>query len=195
MPSTPLKNNASLKRCFGTGKDFYEKYHDEEWGIPVHDDQKHFEMLCLEISQAGLSWEIILKKRQGYLENFHRFNPQKVAKMKNSELELLIKNSAIVRNRKKIFAIRQNAIAFLEIQKTFGSFDNYLWSFVDKKPIIGRWKNIKEVPAETTLSVKISKNLKKHGMIFVGPKIIYSYMQAVGIVNDHVKTCWRYPIE
>ena len=195
MPINSLEKNAPREKCFGTGKDFYEKYHDKEWGIPVHDDQKHFEMLSLEISQAGLSWETILKKRQGYRESFYRFDSQKVSKMKDIQLELLLKNPAIVRNRKKIFAIRQNAIVFVKIQKIYGSFDDYIWSFVDKKPIIGRWKNIKEVPAKTALSLKISKDLEKHGMTFVGPTIIYSYMQAVGLVNDHVKKCWLYPIK
>lgn len=170
----------------------YENYHDEEWGVPVHDDRKHFEMLILEGAQAGLSWEIVLKKREGYKNAFKDFDVQKVAQMNDEELEALMQNQDIIRNRLKIFSARKNAIAFIQIQKEFGSFDNYIWKYVDNKPIINNLNNIKEIPVKTEISDKISKDLKKRGMSFIGSTIIYSYMQAVGLVNDHIKTCFRF---
>lgn len=179
----------STHRCFGTGKPFYEKYHDEEWGQALHDEQRLFELLILEGAQAGLSWELILKKRDAYRQAFHNFDPKKVAKMSDAELEKQTENKEIIRNRRKIFAARTNAEAFLKIQKEFGSFDRFIWQFVDYQPIIGAWKALEEVPCETPLSQKISKELKKRGMIFVGPTIIYSFMQAVGLVNDHIASC------
>lgn len=180
------------KRCFGEGigKEFYADYHDHEWGIPVHDDRHLFEMLILEGAQAGLSWETILKRREGYREAFHHFDPHKVAAMKDEELERLLQNEKIIRNRLKVFGARQNAKAFLAIQKEFGSFDLYLWQFVGGKPIVNRWKSFKEVPPKTKESDALSKDLKKRGMTFVGSTIIYAYMQAVGLVNDHLKDCW-----
>jgi DNA-3-methyladenine glycosylase I len=183
----------SKKRCFGSapGKEFYAEYHDREWGIPVHDDNHLFEMLILEGAQAGLSWETILKRREAYRKAFHRFDPNKVAKMKESELEALCKNEAIIRNRLKIFAARQNAQVFLTIQKEFGSFDSYVWGFVNGKPIVTRRNHLKEVPASTPESTALSKDLKKRGMTFVGPTIIYAFMQGVGLVDDHLATCWR----
>ena len=179
-------------RCFGgaVGKEFYAQYHDEEWGVPVHDDQKLFEMLILEGAQAGLSWEIILKRREGYREAFHRFDPVKVAKMSDAELEERINNPKIIRNRLKIFAARQNAEVFLEIQKEFGSFDRYVWNFVNHHPIVNRKNSMKEVPCKSEQSDALSKDLKKRGMTFVGTKIIYSFMQAVGLVDDHLADCW-----
>lgn len=177
------------QRCFGSGKPFYEEYHDKEWGIPVHDDIHLFEMLSLEGAQAGLSWETILIRRGNYKALFHNFDPKRVAKMSDQELEGLTKNPSIIRNRLKIFSIRKNALVFLKIQEEFGSFDTYLWNFVDNTPIINHFKNFSEVPASTPLSEKISKDLKKRGMTFVGPTIIYAFLQAVGVINDHLTTC------
>ena len=176
-------------RCFGNGKDFYEKYHDEEWGKPVFDDQRLFEMLCLEGAQAGLSWETILKKREGYKAAFHGFDPKRVAQMSDEELIRLRENPAIVRNRLKIFSVRKNALAFLRIQKEFGSFSNYLWAFVENSPINNQFEQLSDVPVSTKLSDKISKDLKKRGMSFVGTTIIYAFMQAIGLVNDHLVSC------
>lgn len=186
------KDQAEKKRCFGgqPGKEFYAKYHDFEWGIPVHDDRHLFEMLILEGTQAGLSWETILKRREDYRKAFHHFDPHKVAAMSDHELDTLLKNEKIIRNRLKIYAARQNAQVFLKIQKEFGSFDKYLWQFVDGKPIVNQWKQFKDVPVTTTEATALSKDLKKRGMTFVGPTIIYAYMQAVGLVNDHLVDCW-----
>lgn len=170
----------------------YQKYHDEEWGVAVHDDKKHFEMLTLEGAQAGLSWEIVLKKREGYREAFHNFDVKKCAKMSDEELEQLMQNQYIIRNRLKIFSVRKNAIAFMDIQKEFGSFDSYIWNFVGGKTIVNNLKSISKLPSKTELSDKISKDLKKRGMSFVGSTIIYSYMQAVGLVNDHTTDCFRF---
>lgn len=181
-------------RCFGNkpGQEFYADYHDNEWGIPVHDDRHLFEMLILEGAQAGLSWETILKKREGYRRAFHNFDPEKVARMTDAELEAQRQNPEIVRNRLKIYAARKNAIVFLKIQQEFGSFDSYLWQYVDHTPIINHWNNSKDVPVTTTISDALSKDLKKRGMSFVGSTIIYAYMQAIGMVNDHLTSCWRY---
>lgn len=170
----------------------YQKYHDEEWGVPVHDDKKHFEMLILEGAQAGLSWETVLKKRNGYKNTFNQFDLNKCAQMTDEELEKLMLNSNIIRNRLKIFSVRKNAIAFIKIQEEFGSFDNYIWNYVEGKPLINNLKSISEVPSKTQISDKISKDLKKRGMSFIGSTIIYAYMQAVGIVNDHTQECFRF---
>jgi DNA-3-methyladenine glycosylase I len=180
-------------RCFGSGpgKEFYAHYHDTEWGIPVHNDQHLFEMLILEGAQAGLSWETILKRRNGYRDAFHQFDPSKVAAMSDEELEQLRNNAQIIRNKLKIYATRTNAQAFVRIQKEYGSFDAYVWSFVQGKPIQNHWKSLKEVPPTTTISDQLSKDLKKRGMTFVGSTIIYAFMQAIGMVNDHIVTCWR----
>lgn len=180
------------KRCFGSapGKEFYAKYHDTEWGIPVYDDRHLFEMLILEGAQAGLSWEIILKRREGYRKAFHYFDPVKVAKMTDNELNDLLENQGIIRNRLKIYAARQNASVFLQIQKEFDSFSNYVWNFVDSQPIVTRRKSLKNVPASSPISDAISKDLKKRRMTFVGSTIIYAFMQAVGLVDDHLIDCW-----
>jgi len=180
------------KRCFGgaPGKEFYAEYHDKEWGRPVHDDVRLFEMLILEGAQAGLSWETILKRREGYREVFHNFDPVKVAIMTDQELEALRHNEKIIRNKFKIYAARKNARVFLDIQKEFGSFNLYVWDFVKGKPLVNQWKTFKEVPISTPESEALSKDLKKRGMTFVGPTIIYAYMQAVGLVNDHLTDCW-----
>ncbi|MDP1607871.1 MAG: DNA-3-methyladenine glycosylase I [Chlamydiales bacterium] len=179
-------------RCFGSlpGKEFYAEYHDKEWGVPVHDDRRLFEMLILEGAQAGLSWETILKKREEYRKVFYHFDPSKVAKMTDDELNALLENKGIIRNRLKIYAARRNAEVFLQIQKEFGSFDKYVWDFVDGKPIVNRRKHFKEIPCFSPISDLLSQDLKKRGMTFVGSKIIYSFMQAVGLVDDHLIDCW-----
>jgi len=180
------------QRCFGSGpgKELYAEYHDKEWGIPSHDDRHLFEMLILEGAQAGLSWETILKRRKGYRKAFHHFNPVKVASMTDEELEALLQNEEIIRNRLKVYAARQNAQVFLKIQKEFGSFDAYLWGFVKGKTFVNKKNSFKEVPPTTPESDALSKDLKKRGMTFVGSTIIYAYMQAVGLVNDHLAGCW-----
>lgn len=179
-------------RCswVGSNKPYYEEYHDKEWGVPVYDDRLLFEMLILEGAQAGLSWDTVLKKRAAYKKLFHNFEVKKVAKMADVELEEILKNPAIIRNRLKVYAVRRNALAFMAIQKEFESFAKYLWKFVNDKPIINQRKSLKEVPASTEISDRISKDLKKRGMTFVGSTIIYAYMQAVGLVNDHVESCF-----
>lgn len=181
-------------RCFGgeLGKEFYADYHDARWGIPAHDDQYLFEMLILEGAQAGLSWETILKRQGGYRKAFHNFDPAKVALMDDAELENLCNNSEIIRNRLKIYSARKNAQQFLKIQKEFGSFDKYVWSFVNGKPIINKWNRMQDIPAKTKESEQLSEDLKKRGMTFVGPTIMYAFMQAIGMVNDHITECWRY---
>lgn len=180
------------KRCFGEGlgKELYAKYHDEEWGIPVYDDVHLLEMLILEGAQAGLSWETVLKKREGYRRAFYGFIPEKVAAMSDAQLEALRTCPDIIRNRLKIYAARQNAQVFLKIQKEFGSFHRYLWAYVEGKPIVNHWTTLKEIPPQTKESDLLSKDLKKRGMNFVGSTIIYAYMQAVGLVNDHLVDCW-----
>ena len=182
------------QRCFGgkPGQAFYAEYHDKEWGIPVYNDRKLFEMLILEGAQAGLSWETVLKKREGYRRAFHGFDVQTVAAMPDDELEALREDTGIIRNRLKIYAARRNAGVFIQIQKEFGTFSKYLWDYVDGKPIINDWQTFEELPAKTEISDSISKDLKKRGMTFVGSTIIYAYMQAVGMVDDHLKGCWCY---
>ena len=180
-----------MKRCDWAHSNLLE-YHDEEWGVPVHDDQKLFEMLILEGAQAGLSWETVLRKREAYRKAFKGFDPKKVARMTDNELEEQLKNPEIIRNRIKIFSTRKNAVVFLDIQKEFGSFDTYIWQFVGGKPINGKRETIEDIPAKTAESDAISKDLKKRGMSFVGPTIMYAFMQAVGMVNDHLVSCFRY---
>lgn len=175
------------------GKPDYTRYHDREWGRPVHDDTLLFEMLILEGAQAGLSWYTILQRREGYRQAFKNLNPVKVAKMTDGELEEILATANIIRNRLKVFSARKNAQAFLEIQKEFGSFDAYLWSFVDGKPLLRRPRTIKDIPATTKQSDALSKDLKMRGMSFVGSTIIYAYMQAVGLVNDHTVDCYLAP--
>ncbi|MBT6843772.1 MAG: DNA-3-methyladenine glycosylase I [Candidatus Melainabacteria bacterium] len=170
----------------------YVKYHDEEWGLPVHDDNKLFEMLILEGAQAGLSWETVLNKREGYRKAFNDFDVKKVAKMTDGQLEKLMSNEKIIRNHLKIFSARKNAIVFLEIQKEFGSFDKYLWAFTGGKTIKNQWQRLKEIPATSSVSDALSKDLKKRGMSFVGSTIVYAFMQATGMVNDHTVDCFRY---
>ena len=185
---------AAVKRCaWVSGADpLMLDYHDREWGVPVHDDRKHFEFLVLEAAQAGLSWAIVLKKREGYRRAFAGFDPEKVARFNAARIEKLVANPEIVRNRMKIEAAVRNARAFLEIQKEFGSFDSYCWPFVDGQPKLNRWKVMREIPATSPESDAFSKNLKGRGFSFVGSTIIYAHMQAVGMVNDHLVDCFRY---
>ena len=182
------------KRCFGNkvGQKFYADYHDNEWGIPQHDDQKLFEMLILEGAQAGLSWETVLKKRDGYRQAFHQFNIEKVAHMSDAELADLQVNPNIIRNRLKIASTRKNAQVVLQLQQSFNSFDHYLWQFVDDKPIINHWHEFDQVPVKTEQSDLLSKDLKRRGMSFVGSTIMYAFMQATGMVNDHLVDCHCY---
>jgi DNA-3-methyladenine glycosylase I len=174
------------------GFEQYTQYHDAEWGVPVHNDQVHFEFLILEGAQAGLSWSMILKKRDGYRKIFADFDPVKVGRFSEKKLEKILLNPAIVRNRLKVYAAVNNAKRFLEVQKEFGSFDNYIWRFVNGKPIINSWRNMKQVPATTKESDALSKDLIKRGFKFVGSTVIYAHMQACGLVNDHLVDCWRY---
>jgi len=179
------------KRCFGgePGKELYAEYHDLEWGKPSHDDQHLFEMLILEGAQAGLSWETVLKKREGYRQAFHGFDPAKVAWMSDAELTALLQNPAIIRNRLKIDSARKNASVFLDIQQEFGSFEKYVWGFVKGNPIVNHWDKFANVPSQSLESNALSKDLKKRGMTFVGSTIMYAFMQAVGLVDDHLSDC------
>ena len=181
------------KRCRWAGTDpEYIAYHDQEWGVPVHDDRTLFEFLILEGAQAGLSWLTILKKRENYRSAFDRFSPEKIARYDRSKTDLLLADPGIIRNRLKINAAVTNARAFLAVTEEFGSFDHYLWRFVDGRPAVNAWKDETRLPAETETSKKLSRDLKKRGFTFVGPVICYSFMQAVGMVNDHVIDCFRY---
>lgn len=172
----------------------YVRYHDEEWGVPVYDDQKQFEFLVLESSQAGLSWSTILKKREGYRSAFANFDVQKVARFDEEKIQNLISNPSIIRNENKIRSTINNAQKFIKIQQEFGSFCDYIWDFVDGSPIHNQWKSIKEVPATTDVSDKLSKDLKKRGFKFIGSTTIYAHMQATGLVNDHLISCFRHPV-
>ena len=167
-------------------------YHDEEWGVPVHDDRKLFEFLVLEGAQAGLNWSIILKKREGYRKAFADFDPKRVAAFDKKRIERLVADPGIIRNRRKIESSVGNAKAFLEVQKEFGSFDAYMWSFVDGKPIQNKWRRLSQIPVSTPVAERMSKDMIKRGFRFVGPTIIYSHMQAVGMVNDHLVDCFRH---
>jgi len=170
----------------------YQKYHDEEWGVAVHSDRKHFEMIILEGAQAGLSWETVLKKRDGYRKSFYNFDVEKCSRLTDEALTQLLQNPEIIRNRLKVFSVRKNAIAFLKIQEEFGSFDTYIWAYVGNKTLVNNFSAISQIPTKTEISDKISKDLKKRGMSFVGSTIIYSYMQAIGLLNDHTTDCFRY---
>src|SRR5438128_4344187 len=167
-------------------------YHDKEWGVPVHDDRRHFEFLVLEAAQAGLSWSIVLRKRDGYRRAFSEFDPQKVARYTEARIRKLTSDPAIIRNRMKIEAAVRNAQAYLAIQEEAGSFDAYCWRFVDGRPKLNRWKAMRQIPATSRESDAFSKDLKRRGFSFVGSAIIYAHMQAVGMVNDHLVDCFRY---
>jgi DNA-3-methyladenine glycosylase I len=168
------------------------KYHDNEWGVPNHDDLKWFEFITLDAFQAGLSWSIILRKREGFRNAFDQFNPAIIAKYDEKKVQELIANSEIVRNQLKIRATISNANAYLEIQSEFGSFDKYIWQFVDGKPVLNKWRELGQIPAKTELSDAMSEELKKRGFKFVGSTICYAFMQAGGLVNDHLVHCYRY---
>jgi DNA-3-methyladenine glycosylase I len=180
-----------MNRCGWAKNELAIKYHDTEWGVPLHDDTKLFEFIVLEGAQAGLSWDTILRKRDAYREAFDGFDPAKVARYDDNKQAELLDNAGIIRNRLKIASAIKNARAFLEVQDGFGSFDSYIWRFVDGKPILNSWKAISEVPARTEVSDSISKDMKKRGFNFVGSTIIYAHMQATGMVNDHVMDCFR----
>jgi DNA-3-methyladenine glycosylase I len=187
------RSKMMLTRCAWPGNDpLYVAYHDEEWGVPKHDDRRLFEDLVLDGAQAGLSWITILRKRENYRAAFDGFDPAKVAAYDEAKIGALLANPGIIRNRQKIRSAVRNAQAFLKIQEAFGSFDAYLWGFVAGRPVQNRWRSLAELPAQTPLSEAISKDLKKRGMSFVGPTIIYAFMQAVGMVNDHIVECFRY---
>ncbi|TDF97546.1 DNA-3-methyladenine glycosylase I [Paenibacillus piri] len=179
-----------LQRCGWVNEDpLYIAYHDLEWGVPVHDDRKLFEMLVLEGAQAGLSWYTVLKKRESYRQAFDGFDPYKVAAYDETKMEELLNNSGIIRNRLKIMATVTNAQCFLKVREEFGSFDSYIWRFVEGEPVRNSWSTLAEVPASTRQSDAMSKDLKKRGFKFVGTTICYAYMQATGMVNDHIQSC------
>jgi len=180
------------KRCRWGEYESMIKYHDKEWGVPVHEDRKLFEMITLEGAQAGLSWSTILKRRKTYKKAFDNFNVKKISMYGKKDFDRLMKDVGVIRNRLKIQSTIMNAKLFLEIQKEFGSFDKYIWGFVNHKPIVNKFKSIKELPAKTEISDKISKDLKKRGFKFVGSTIIYAFMQAIGMTNDHEVSCFRY---
>jgi len=183
----------SKKRCSWCGDDpLYVDYHDKEWGVPLHDERRLFEMLILEGAQAGLSWITILKKRDNYRRAFNNFDAEKIATYQQGDIDRLLGDAGIVRNKLKINAAVQNAIAVLKIREEYGSLDAFLWRYVDGEPLQNRWASMDEVPAETELSARLSKDLKKLGCRFVGPTICYAYMQSIGMVNDHVTSCYRY---
>ncbi|NMA66172.1 MAG: DNA-3-methyladenine glycosylase I [Clostridiaceae bacterium] len=182
-----------MERCPWCGIDeLYVKYHDEEWGVPVYDDKKQFEFLVLESAQAGLSWITILRKRENYRKAYDNFNVEKVAQYDETKIQELLQNKGIIRNRRKIEASINNARRFIEIQKEFGSFSKYIWSFVDNKPVVNHWEEISQLPANSELSDKISNDLKKRGFKFLGNTIVYSHLQATGIINDHLTSCFRH---
>jgi DNA-3-methyladenine glycosylase I len=185
---------SSNKRCPWVNVDdpLLVEYHDREWGVPVHNDPKHFEILVLSGAQAGLNWSLVLKKREGYRRAFDNFDPEKVARYSEKQTLALLADPRIIRNRLKIEAAVRNARAFLKIQDEFGGFDPYCWGFVDGKPKLGRWKTTQQIPATSAESEAFSKNLKTRGFSFVGPTVAYAYMQAAGLVNDHLAGCFRY---
>ena len=179
-------------RCFGNKDSLMADYHDTEWGVPLHDDNELYGLIVLEGAQAGLSWRTVLHRREAYREAFAGFDPAIVAGYTPEKLEGIRENSGVIRNKLKIASAVKNAKAFIEIQREFGSFDKYLWAYVDDTPVMNGFSSWKETPAETELSKQISKDLKKRGFNFVGPTIMYAYMQSVGMVNDHLTTCFRY---
>lgn len=183
-----------MNRCaWVSEEEIYKDYHDNEWGISVYDDQKLFEMLILEGAQAGLSWITILKRRENYREAFDHFRIEKVAAYDEDKIQELLANKGIIRNKLKVRGAVKNANAFLQIQKEFGSFSSYIWDYVDGEIIVNHWKSADEVPTQSELSKVVSKDLKKRGFTFVGPVIIYSFMQATGLINDHTTVCFRHP--
>ncbi|MBL4867775.1 MAG: DNA-3-methyladenine glycosylase I [Pseudomonadales bacterium] len=181
------------KRCSWPGETpLYIEYHDLEWGVPIHEDRLLFEFICLEGQQAGLSWITVLKKREHYRKAFKNFEPIKVARMKDETIEKLLLDTNLIRNRLKLYSIRSNALAFLAVQKEFNTFDHYIWSLVEGETKQNRWKTLKKIPASTTESDAMAKDLKKRGFKFIGSTICYAFMQAAGLVNDHVVSCYRH---
>ena len=193
--SKKLMAESESKRCAwaSVAQEIMREYHDREWGVPTHDDRTHFEFLVLEAAQAGLSWSIVLNKREGYRRAFSDFNPEKVARYTQARINKLTRDAGIVRNRLKIAAAVKNARAFLAVQEEFGTFDAYCWRFVDGRPRQNRWKSSAQIPATTAESDALSRDLKSRGFTFVGSTVIYAHMQAVGMVNDHLVSCYRYP--
>jgi len=188
-----MTNTQPQDRCSWCGEDaLYVAYHDQEWGVPLHDDQKLFEFLILEGAQAGLSWLTILKKRDAYRKAYYQFDVEKVARFNSRSIERLMNNPGIVRNRLKIEASIDNARTFLEVQDEFGSFDTYIWQYVDQQARQNRWRRLKDIPVSTNESKQMSADLQQRGFRFVGPTICYAFMQAVGMVNDHVVDCFRH---
>jgi DNA-3-methyladenine glycosylase I len=181
-----------MKRCAWAKNDLAIRYHDEEWGVPVHDDQRLFEFLVLEGAQAGLSWDTILRKRDAYRETFDGFDPVRVARYSDAKREKLLQNEGIIRNRLKIASAVSNAKSFLKVQDEVGSFDRYIWDFVGGKPIVNKTKSTADIVAKTEISDAISEDLRKRGFNFVGSTIMYAFMQATGMVNDHLTSCFRY---
>jgi DNA-3-methyladenine glycosylase I len=180
-------------RCpWGVSHELYRLYHDLEWGVPVHEDRLLFEMLNLEGVQAGLNWLLVLQKREHYRLLFDNFDAEKIARYTDERLERLLKDPRIIRNRKKVFGIRSNAVAFLKVREEFGTFDRYIWHFVGGEPVTNHWRSVDELPASTSESTAMSRDLRKRGFTFVGPTICYSFMQAVGMVNDHLVACFRH---
>jgi len=187
------EGGVKMDRCpWPEDNELYIAYHDEEWGVPIHDDRKHFEFLILEGFQAGLSWLLIMKKRENFRKVFDNFDPVKVAAYDDVKIEKLMNDPGIIRNRQKIMAAINNAKMFLKVQEEYGSFDAYIWNFVNGKPVINSWQTISEIPATSELSDTISKDLKKRGFKFVGSTTIYAHLQAIGVVNDHIVSCFRY---
>jgi DNA-3-methyladenine glycosylase I len=186
QPSSPIRCEWCL------GHELFIPYHDQEWGVPEHDDRKLFEMLLLEGAQAGVTWLIVLKKRENYRRAFDHFDPHKIARYGEKKIAALLQDAGIIRNRLKVNAAVTNARAFLQVQEEFGGFDRYLWQFVGGKPIVNRWKTLKEIPPQTPESDAMSKDLKKRGFKFVGSTICYAFMQACGLVNDHTTHCFRW---
>jgi DNA-3-methyladenine glycosylase I len=185
--------SATFSRCSWCGSDpLYITYHDNEWGVPLHDDSLLFEFLILEGFQAGLSWLTILKKREAFQKAFNGFNAYEIIRFDQSKIEHLMQNSTIIRNRAKILATVQNARCFLEIKEQFGSFDRYIWQFVEGRPMVNSWKSEDQIPTKTVESEKMSRDMRSKGFKFVGPTICYAFMQATGLVNDHITTCFRY---
>ncbi len=183
-----------MTRCpWGASDPLLVRYHDEEWGRPVHDDRRHFEFLVLESAQAGLSWLTVLRKRDGYRAAYRGFDPSRVARFTRRDVERLLRDASIVRNRAKVSSSINNARRFLDVREEFGSFDAYLWKWVGGKPVVNRWKTQSQIPPRTELSDAISKDLKQRGFTFVGSTIVYSHLQAVGVVNDHLVSCFRHP--
>ncbi|MEZ4919826.1 MAG: DNA-3-methyladenine glycosylase I [Saprospiraceae bacterium] len=188
MPSSEFSDKS---RCaWANSNPLFIPYHDNEWGVPVHDDRLLFEMLNLEGAQAGVSWLVVLKKRENYCRHFENFDAEKIARFSDDRLEEILTDPGVIRNRLKIYGVRTNAVALLKVQEEFGSFDKYIWQFVGGKPKVNDWKDMSEVPSRTAESDAMSKDLKKRGFKFIGTTICYAYMQAVGMVNDHTRNCF-----